>query len=47
MLPGTQSQPIRYDPIGNLASPPLQAHRTPEPSVGPTGVVYATTRKSP
>ncbi|XP_035705128.1 Krueppel-like factor luna isoform X1 [Folsomia candida] len=42
MLQGSQNQPIRYDAIGNLASPTaVQAHTRQE--IGSTGVVYTTT----
>lgn len=46
MLQGSQNQPIRYDAIGNLASPTaVQAHTRQE--IGSTGVVYTTTTRKP
>lgn len=49
MLQGTQGNTIqgRYDSLGNLTSPPIQAHRTTDSSIGQTQqqVVYAAARK--
>lgn len=50
MLQGTQGNAIqgRYDSLGNLTSPPIQAHRTTDTTIAQPQqqqVVYAATRK--